>query len=289
MNDRQTRFDMPPHTDVAWCPGCGNHLLLRAVKGALEECGIDPLRLVMVSGIGQAAKAPQYISSHMFNGLHGRALPAALGIRLANRNLTVVVESGDGDMYGEGGNHFLHAIRRNFDVTVIVHNNMVYGLTKGQASPTSQTGMKTPVQVQGVMLEPFNPLAVAIALDAPFVARSFAGDEALTQRIIAEAIRFRGCAIVDVFQPCVIFNRLNTYQWFREHTAPVPESHDPTDRLQAFALALQSEPLPLGVFYRNENRALYEDLVAIAEEPLFRQPPPSLEAIERMLGPFRQG
>lgn len=176
MSDKQTRFDMPPHTDVAWCPGCGNHMLLTAVKEALDDLGIDPRQLVMVSGIGQAAKAPQYINANMFNGLHGRALPAALGIRLSNRNLVVVVESGDGDMYGEGGNHFLHAIRRNFDVTMIIHNNMIYGLTKGQASPTSPIGMRTPVQVKGVIPEPFNPLAVAIALDAPFVARAYCAD-----------------------------------------------------------------------------------------------------------------
>ena len=150
---------MPQETDVAWCPGCGNFMLQQSVKSALHELGVERKNLVMVSGIGQAAKAPQYMNVNMFNGLHGRSLPAALGIRLSNRNLVVVVESGDGDMYGEGGNHFLHAIRRNANITVIVHNNMVYGLTKGQASPTSQRGMKTPVQVNGVKLEPFNPMA----------------------------------------------------------------------------------------------------------------------------------
>ena len=129
---------MPPATDMAWCPGCANLMLHNAVKSALQDLGIERKNLVMVSGIGQAAKSPQYLNANMFNGLHGRSLPAALGTRLSNRNLVVVIESGDGDMYGEGGNHFIHAIRRNFDVTVIVHNNMVYGLTKGQASPTSQ-------------------------------------------------------------------------------------------------------------------------------------------------------
>lgn len=287
MSDTQTRFDMPPHTDVAWCPGCGNHMLLTAVKGALDDLGIDPRQLVMVSGIGQAAKAPQYINANMFNGLHGRALPAALGIRLSNRNLVVVVESGDGDMYGEGGNHFLHAIRRNFDVTMIIHNNMVYGLTKGQASPTSPIGMRTPVQVKGVIPEPFNPLAVAIALDAPFVARAFAGDIAQTRSLIAEAIRFRGCSIVDVFQPCVIFNKQNTYQWFREHTCSMPEDHNPEDRIAAFALAIQHEPLPLGIFYRNGTRALYEDQAGITETPLYRQPPPGEEAFEKLIDAYR--
>jgi len=287
MDNRQTPFDMPPGTDVAWCPGCGNYMLLKAVKGALEELGIDRKNLVMVSGIGQAAKAPQYLNVNMFNGLHGRALPAALGIRLSNRELVVVVESGDGDMYGEGGNHFLHAVRRNYDVTVIVHDNMVYGLTKGQASPTTQRCMKTTVQVNGVILEPFNPLAVALSLDAPFVARSYAGNVEQTRSIIKEAISFRGFALVDVFQPCVVFNRLNTYQWFKENTCPMPDGHDLSDRLAAMKLATAPGKLPLGVFYRNEKRELYEDLAEISEKPLYQQEQPGEEAFKAMLEAFR--
>ncbi|NTW55049.1 MAG: 2-oxoacid ferredoxin oxidoreductase [Chlorobaculum sp.] len=279
-------FVMPSDTDVAWCPGCGNHMVLKAVRGALDELKIEPENLVMVSGIGQAAKAPQYLKVNMFNGLHGRALPAALGIRLANRNLTVVVESGDGDLYGEGGNHFLHAIRRNFDITIIAHDNMIYGLTKGQASPTSQRCMKTPVQVGGVNLEPFNPLAVALSLDAPFVARAFAGNIEQTRSIIMEAIRFKGCAIVDVFQPCVVFNKMNTWQWFREHTCELPEKHDPSDRLMAMQQAFRSDKFPLGIFYRNENRETYEDLAGIGASPLFRQTPVSDEAFSAMLETF---
>ncbi len=287
MDKQQTAFDMPASTDVAWCPGCGNHKVIEAVGGALEALRIDPEHLVMVSGIGQAAKAPQYLKSNMFNGLHGRALPAALGIRLANKELTVVVESGDGDLYGEGGNHFLHAIRRNFDVTIIAHDNMVYGLTKGQASPTSQRCMKTPVQVGGVLLEPFNPLAVALALDAPFVARAFAGNVEQTRSIIIEAIRFKGCAVVDVFQPCVVFNKLNTYQWFRENTCELPEDHDPSDRLMAMQQAFRSDKFPLGIFYRNDKRKTYEELAGAGESPLFRQAPASDEAFRTMLEAFR--
>ena len=271
MHKTVTPFDMPDGIDVAWCPGCGNHMLLKAVKSALHELEIARKNLVMVSGIGQAAKSPQYIKAHMFNGLHGRSLPAALGIKLANRNLVVVVESGDGDMYGEGGNHFLHAIRRNIDITVIVHDNMVYGLTKGQASPTSQRGMRTPVQVNGVMLEPFNPLAVALALNAPFVARAFAGDVERTKEIIKQAIAFKGVSIVDVFQPCIVFNKVNTYQWFMEHTDYLPENHNITDRTGAFGLATQQEKLSLGVFYRNEQRVLYEDLLSIGTIPLYQR------------------
>ena len=287
MTDTIRPFDMQPGTDVAWCPGCGNHMLRKAVREALEELGIDRKNLVMVSGIGQAAKAPQYLDVNMFNGLHGRALPAAMGIRLSNTNLVVIVESGDGDLFGEGGNHFIHALRRNYDVTIIVHDNMVYGLTKGQASPTSQKCMKTPVQVDGVILEPFNPLAVAIAFDTPFVARAFAGDVAHTRAMIVEAVRFRGCSIVDVFQPCVVFNKLNTWQWFRENTCPLPEGHDPSNREAAMRLATEEGKMPLGVFYRNEKRRLYEDLAGIGESPLFERQPPDDDAFRRMLEAWR--
>jgi 2-oxoglutarate ferredoxin oxidoreductase subunit beta len=287
MDDQLKAFDMPSGTDVAWCPGCGNLMLLKAVKGAFEALKLEHEHLVMVSGIGQAAKAPQYLQVNMFNGLHGRALPAALGIRLANRNLTVVVESGDGDLYGEGGNHFLHTIRRNYDVTIIAHDNMIYGLTKGQASPTSQRCMKTPVQIGGVLLEPFNPLAVALSLDAPFVARAFAGNIEQTRSIIIEAIRFKGCAVVDVFQPCVVFNKLNTYQWFREHICELPAEHDASDRLKAMQQAFRSDIFPLGIFYRNDKRETYEELAGIGESPLFRQTPASDEAFRAMLEAFR--
>jgi len=204
-------FDMGD-IDIAWCPGCGNIPILKILKQALAELEIEPTNLVLVSGIGQAAKIPHYLKTNVFNGLHGRALPPATAIKAANPALTVLAESGDGDMYGEGGNHFLHTIRRNPNITNIVHNNMVYGLTKGQASPTSQIGFKTPVQVNGVFLEPFNPLAVAIALDAGFVARAYAGDAEQTKEILNKAIKHRGYALVDIFQPCVSFNKLNTYQ-----------------------------------------------------------------------------
>lgn len=285
--DKQRKFDMPADIDIAWCPGCGNHMIRKAVKGALEALNVTPENVVMVSGIGQAAKAPQYLNVNMFNGLHGRALPPAMGIKLSNRNLTVIVESGDGDMYGEGGNHFLHAIRRNYDVTIIVHNNMIYGLTKGQASPTSQRCMTTPVQVGGVLLEPFNPLAVAISLDAPFVARAFAGNVEQTQSIIMEAIRFKGCSIVDIFQPCVIFNKLNTYQWFRENTVELPEDYEPSDRMAALKMAFRQEKLPLGVFYQNAGRELYEDLAGVGDKPLFRKDATGDEAFSTMLDEFR--
>lgn len=244
--------------DIAWCPGCGNYAILNTLKQALSELKISPQQLVVVSGIGQAAKIPQYFKTNYFNGLHGRALPPATGIKAANPNLTVIAESGDGDMYGEGGNHFIHTIRRNPDITNIVHNNMVYGLTKGQASPTSETGFKTPIQVNGVTLNPFNPISIAIALDASFIARAFAGDIKETKEIVKKAIQHKGYALVDIFQPCVSFNKINTYDWFKEHTYYLDSRYDVTNRIEAFKKSIEQNKLPLGIFYINENKKTFE-------------------------------
>lgn len=260
--------------DIAWCPGCGNFPILKALKQTLAELEIEPTSLVLVCGIGQAAKAPHYLKAHVFNGLHGRALPPATAIKAANPALTVIAESGDGDMYGEGGNHFIHTIRRNPDITNIVHNNMVYGLTKGQASPTSQRGFVTPVQVDGVSLEPFNPLAVAIALDAGFVARAFAGDSEQMIRILKEAVTHKGYALVDILQPCVTFNKVNTHQWFKEHTYYLDDSHDKFDRNEAFKRANETDKLPLGIFYMNPDKSTFEENLAPYREdsrPLYER------------------
>ncbi len=264
------KFDMPHDTDIAWCPGCGNFPLLTIMKTAYAELGLDPEKLVMVSGIGQAGKTPHYLKCHVFNGLHGRAFPPAQAIKAANPELTVVVETGDGDAYGEGGNHFIHCIRRNPDITAVVHDNMVYGLTKGQASPTTEKGMKTPVQVAGVILEPFNPISTAIALDASFVARAFVGDFRQAVDIVKQAIQWKGFALVDVFQPCVIFNKLNTYQWFKEHTYYLDEKHDSSDRVQAFARAVETDKLALGVFYKHPDKKIWEEQL-FTDTPLYKK------------------
>jgi 2-oxoglutarate ferredoxin oxidoreductase subunit beta len=245
--------------DIAWCPGCGNFSILKILKEALSGLDILPENVVMVSGIGQAAKIPHYLRANVFNGLHGRALPAATAIKAVNRNLVVIAESGDGDMYGEGGNHFIHTIRRNPDITNIVHNNMVYGLTKGQASPTSLKGFRTPVQVDGVILEPFNPLAVAIGLGASFVSRAYSGDMKEAKEIIKKAIRHKGYALVDLLHPCVSFNKFNDRKWFKEHTYYLEEGYDPTDRNEAFRKSLETDKLPLGVFYINEDNKPFEE------------------------------
>lgn len=267
------RFDMNLK-DIAWCPGCGNYGILNVLKKALDELGVEPGKMVLVSGIGQAAKIPHYFRTNFFNGLHGRALPPATAIKASTPSLTVIAESGDGDMYGEGGNHFIHTIRRNPGITNIVHNNMVYGLTKGQASPTSQLGFKTPVQVAGVYTEPFNPLAVAIALDASFVARVFIGDPEKAKEIFKRAITHKGYALVDVFQPCITFNKQNTFQWFKENTYYLDDAHDCKNRTLAFQKATEKDKFPLGVFYMSPEKPTFEENVKMhenANQPLFKQ------------------
>lgn len=266
-------FDMG-EIDTAWCPGCGNFSILNILKQTFAELEIEPKNLVVVSGISQAAKTPHYFRANVFNGLHGRSLPVATAIRTVNPSLTVIVDSGDGCNYGEDGNHLIHAIRRNPDITMITHNNMVYGLTKGQASPTSQVGFTTPVQVEGVFLEPFNPVAVAVALDASFVARTFCADKDRSKEILKRAIKHKGFALVDMFQPCVTFNRVNTFKWFREHTYYLYGDYDPTNRLQAFGKAVEKDNFPLGVIYLNTNKRTFEEnLPAYKKEktPLFKR------------------
>jgi len=245
--------------DIAWCPGCGNFSILAMIKQAVGELEIAPKDLVVACGIGQAPKTPHYFNTNMFNGLHGRALPAATAIKASNPHLTVIAEGGDGDMYGEGGNHFIHTVRRNPTIAHLVHNNMVYGLTKGQASPTSPLGFVTPVQVDGVTLESFNPLAVAIGLDASFVARAFAGDIPQTVEIVKKAILHKGYALVDILQPCVTYNKVNTFKWFKDNTYYIGESHNARDRAAAFGLAIQKDKLPLGVLYVNPEKKPFEE------------------------------
>jgi 2-oxoglutarate/2-oxoacid ferredoxin oxidoreductase subunit beta len=262
--------------ETAWCPGCGNHAILDAVKQALVASRLAPHQVLLVSGIGQAAKAPHYLQANVFNGLHGRALPAATGAKLANPQLTVIVEGGDGCNYGEGGNHFLAAIRRNLDITLLVHNNQVYGLTKGQASPTTEEGFITKAQPEGVFSAPFNPIAVAVALHASFVARSFAGDIGHLAEVIRQAIAHRGFSLVDILQPCVSFNKINTYAWYKQRCTPLPADYDPTDWAAAIQTAmLWGERIPVGVIYQCE-RAVFED-----HFPILQAGPLGQQALDR--------
>jgi 2-oxoglutarate ferredoxin oxidoreductase subunit beta len=255
--------------ETAWCPGCGNFGILLAVKRALAARGLKPHQVLFVSGIGQAAKAPHYLNVNLFNGLHGRSLPVATGAKLANPALIVIAESGDGCTYGEGGNHFLAAIRRNIDITMLVHDNQVYGLTKGQASPTSAEGFVTKTQPEGSASAPFNPVGVAVAMRAGFVARGFSGMTDLLSDLIQQAIIHPGFSLIDVLQPCVSFNRVNTWEWYQERCEPLPKGYDPTDWRAAMEIAQQwGDKIPVGVIYRNARPSFHE---RVGQGPLVGQ------------------
>ena len=248
--------------EIAWCPGCGNFGILAAIKEALAELELKPEEIVMVSGIGQAAKTPHYLKANGFNGLHGRALPPAQAIKIANKNLKVFINSGDGDSYGEGGNHFIHNIRRNVDMVHLVHDNQIYGLTKGQGSPTTAKGQVTSLQFEGVYVEPINPLAIAISAGATFVARSFSGDKEHLKSMIKAAVNHKGYALVDIMQPCVVFNKVNTFKWYKDRIYKLDESYDPSDKAQALKKVEEfgDEGIPIGILYKNETKETYHEV-----------------------------
>jgi 2-oxoglutarate ferredoxin oxidoreductase subunit beta len=270
----------------AWCPGCGNFAILKTLREALSELEIAPHEVLFVSGIGQAGKLPHYLRCNTFNGLHGRTLPVATGAKLANHAMHVIAVAGDGDCYGEGGNHFLHAIRRNINVTLFVHDNQIYGLTKGQASPTSMEGMKTKVQPYGVLSEQLNPVALAVALDCGFVARGFAGDGKHLKELMKEAIGHKGFSLLDIFQPCVTFNKINTFDWYRQRVYHIEPGYNPEDRGAAFMKALEwGDKIPTGILFRNRRPAFEERVPAIKDTPLVRQDF-DMRAVQRVLAEF---
>jgi 2-oxoglutarate ferredoxin oxidoreductase subunit beta len=280
--------------DIAWCPGCGNFGILSAVQQALSELRLQPSQVVLVSGIGQAAKLAQYVSANVFDGLHGRALPAAAGVKLANPALTVIAIGGDGDFYSEGTGHLIHALRRNVTLTCLVHNNQVYGLTRGQYSATSEPGFRSSTSVEGSVLPPLNPLALGIALDGALVARGFAGDVDGLARIIQQAIATPGLSLVDILQPCVTFNRVNTFAWYKERVYYLDDTHDPTDPDRSMARALEWPAprasdvprIPLGVFYHGSRPTLEHQLPQLAAAPLVQQTP-SRAGLRELIERFR--
>jgi 2-oxoglutarate/2-oxoacid ferredoxin oxidoreductase subunit beta len=268
-----TLQDYSPAMPTAWCPGCGNFSILQAFRKALVALNLEPHQILMVSGIGQAPKLPHYTRGNVFNGLHGRAIPEATGAKIANPELTVIVIDGDGGAYGEGLNHTLAAMRRNVNLTYFVHNNQVYGLTKGQASPTSDVGFVTNTTPFGA-IQPLNPLTLALASDISFLARGFAGDIEHLSQIMQTAIKHRGFAMVDILQPCVSFNRKNTFQWYRERVYRLDEDkeYDPSNKMMAIVKAQEwGDRIPIGLIY-NQERPVFEKLLpALKKEPLVQQ------------------
>jgi 2-oxoglutarate/2-oxoacid ferredoxin oxidoreductase subunit beta len=284
---RVTVEDYASDVPNAWCPGCGNFGILRAMKKALSESGLRPHEVLMVSGIGQAGKFPHYLKCNLLNELHGRALPAAAAAKIANPALTVIAEGGDGDGYGEGGNHFIAAILRNVHIVYVVHNNQVYGLTKGQASPTSEQGFVTKTTPEGAG-EPLNPLALAVAANASFVARSYSADVEHLSKMIKMALQHSGFALIDVLQPCVTYNHVNTYEFYQKRVYKLDDesAYDPGDRVKAFAKSLEwGDRIPIGLFYKKERAVFEKVLPAAKNEPLVKQRLDPLQ-FEKLLGEF---
>lgn len=253
-----------------WCPGCGNFGILTSIKGALVELGLEREEVVLISGIGCHGKMTNYVKTNGVHTIHGRTLPVATGIKLTNPDLTVICHAGDGDCYDEGWGHFAHAIRRNIDITLIVHDNMIFGLTTGQVTATSQEGFRTRSTPHGSIPPPLNPVAHTLVSNGTFVARGFAGDPKHLQKLIVEAIRHRGFSFVDVFQPCVTWNYLNTYQWFRERVYELEETeHDVTDRGKALEKSFEwGDRIPIGVFYKEDRPTYRDNLPHIKGRPL---------------------
>jgi len=269
-----TLEDLKTPEKNTWCPGCGNFGILMAFKKALIELGIEREDAVLVSGIGCHGKMINSVNINGFHGIHGRVLPLAEGIKLANPKLTVVGFAGDSDQYNEGWSHFAHAIRMNINMTLIVHDNMVLGLTTGQATPTSQPGFKSKSTPFGVIPPMLNPLAHALVSNGSFVARGFSGDMLHLKGLMVEAIKHRGFAFIDVFQPCVSFNYLNTYDWFRQRVYKLEEEgHDVTDRRNALEKALEwGDRIPIGIFYKKERPTYHDNLPHVKDVALTKLP-----------------
>lgn len=257
-----------------WCPGCGNFGIWMALREALANSGIGTNDGLLIYGIGCHGNMYNWMKIYGFEGLHGRALPVAQGVKLANHKLPVIAVCGDGDCLGEGGNHFIHAAKRNPDITVIIHDNQVYGLTTGQASPTAKQGFKTKSTPDGVVDEPINPLTLGLVSGATFLARGFAGDIAGLTQIIAAAIEHKGFSVVDVLQPCVTFDKVHTYAWYRQRLYQLSaEDYKPNDKLKALEKAMEwEERIPLGILYREERLTSEDCESALRNGPLKDQP-----------------
>lgn len=254
-----------------WCPGCGDFSVLAAMQRSFANLGLEPEDVAIVSGIGCSGRISGYINAYGFHGVHGRALPIAQGLKLANRNLTVVAAGGDGDGYAIGLGHTLHAIRRNIDVTYIVMDNHVYGLTKGQTSPRSDVGFKTSSTPKGAVESKIAPMEMALTAGAGFVAQAFSSDVKQMTRLIEEGIKHKGFSIINVYSPCVTYNKVNTYDWFRENLVNLDEdeSYDPTNKAMAMQKLMEHDGRVTGLIYQNKELQPYEDLVpGFSKEPL---------------------
>lgn len=284
-----TMDDFSNDTEIQWCPGCPNFRILEAFKKAFVDMGRSPHEICMVSGIGQAAKLPHYLKCNFFNGLHGRAIPVALGVHAVNPELTTMVVTGEGDCYGEGGNHFLHAIRRNPDITVVVHNNEIYALTKGQASPTTPEGEKRTLQTGGVEIPPLNMPAIAILGGCTFVARGYAARPDHLKELLIQAVKHSGLSFIDVVQPCITWGT-RSLKWYDDRVRELGEDHDHGNPSRAMELAASWEDeIPIGVLYKTRPRDAFAGRFReeVTDRPLCGMEPVDRGVVEEYLSRFR--
>jgi len=244
-----------------WCPGCGDFGVLNAVYNALLTKGYNSQDVVCISGIGCSSRLPYFMSTYGFHSIHGRAMPVATGIKVGNPDLKVLAFGGDGDAFAIGAGHFVHAVRRNLDITYIIMDNAIYGLTKGQTSPTSMVGFQTKTTPQGSVDRPLNPLLLAITAGATFVARAFSGKPKELAELIVQGIDHKGFSVVHVYSPCPTFNKVNTFKSYREETQAIPAGHDPSDKVAAMALANSIEPLYVGRIFEEKDVPSYEESI----------------------------
>ncbi|MBU2100433.1 2-oxoacid:ferredoxin oxidoreductase subunit beta [Candidatus Micrarchaeota archaeon] len=258
---------------TTWCPGCGNHLILAALKKAVSKMNLNPSEVAVVSGIGCSSGLPHWIETYGFHSIHGRAVPVATGVKLANHNLNVFVVSGDGDGYGIGLNHLIHAMRRNLDITFLGHDNQIYGLTLGQTSPTSEQGAKTVSTPNGSIELPINPIALGLASGATFIARAFAGNTEQLADLIVKGTQHEGFALIDILQPCVTLNKVNTFEFFQKRVYDLQsEKHDTSNFSAAFLKSFEWNPrIPTGIFYQTKRDTYTEDLPQLKEKSLVKQ------------------
>lgn len=251
-----------------WCPGCGNWSIWAALKDSFLKMNWTESDFVLVFGIGCSGNMTDFVKGYRFHSLHGRGIPNAIGIKTANHKLPVIVIAGDGDCYGEGGNHLIHAARGNNDITVIVHDNKVYGLTTGQVAPTASKGFKSKSTPQGVIEVRDNPLALAITAGATFVAQGFAGDIPHLSEILISGFKHKGFSLINILQPCVSFNKINTYAFYREHTYKLDDSFDATNKMLALEKVFNEDKLPLGIIYQEQRLTYQESLPQLKETTL---------------------
>jgi len=257
-----------------WCPGCGDYSVQASIQRALANLGKEPEEVAIISGIGCSGRISGYINAYGIHSIHGRALPIAQGVKMANRDLTVIAAGGDGDGFAIGTNHTIHAIRRNMDITYIVMDNQIYGLTKGQTSPLSNLGFVTKSTPKGSIEPPLSPIQLAISAGATFVAQTLSSDLKGMTSIIEKAIQHKGFSLVVVFSPCVTFNKVNTYDWYKENVKSLDEieGYDPHDRIAAMRVLMEHDGFVSGLIYQDTERQCYEDLVkGFKKEPLVKQ------------------